>query len=204
MNNLLFVLVFFHCLSLHAQCDNNLIKNGSFELDSIGSPKFATFWDFRSGSSDIENADDDFSELGLEWGQTPLSSNDGGNWCNIGHFDNNGDPKNEIVGQTVFLTSSLPHRLEFEFTAQIMGTDQFDLTGYAAIDVFINGELIYTTPLDTTLFTWEKVSITFIPNQNENLIHFRINPDIEVERVRYVAIDGVCLRPVRTGMFCEP
>lgn len=191
-----------------SQCANNLIKNSSFELDSIGENQVGSHWIAVLGSPDIDNALDEFPPIGSNttWTDTVLSSSDGGNWQNIaGHTSFDSFQSFESVGQEVVLQNSIPHILEFEFTAQDFGPSIMR-SAHAAIDVFINNDKVYTSHLDTVLFVWEKVEFSFTPKSKKILIRFMVNPDLDVAlgKTKYVAIDGVCLRATRMSMFCDP
>lgn len=203
---LIFLFAFCYLVSF-SQCENNLIKNGSFELDSVGTNITGQYWD-NIGTPDIDNANDSFPNIGgnTVWSDVIINSCDGGNWQNIsGIVSLSGNITLEAISQKIQLDNSTPHSLEFEFTAQSI-TPSFPGKGFAAIDVFIDNSLFFTTPIDSTLFTWEKYSVTFIPKSDEILIEFKINPSLSIEqgKTKYIAIDGVCLTPIKTGMFCEP
>ncbi len=191
-----------------SQCPGNLIKNGSFELDSVGEGVTGMFW-YSNSSPDIDNALDSFANIGVNtvWSDSIISSSNGGNWQNIGGIVTLvvGNTEIECLGQRVTLKESVPHILEFEFTAQNI-FPSFPGNAFAAIDVFIDDSLIYTTKVDTTLFTWENVSVTFTPEKSVINIEFKVNlfNPLEPGKAKYVAIDGVCLKPVETGMFCDP
>lgn len=194
-------------VGLSSQCESNLIKNGSFELDSIGEGVTGMFW-YSNQSPDLDNASDNFPNLSTFaiWSDTVISSNDGGNWQNIGGLlTQGGNTVNECLNQRVKLNKSVPHVLNFEFTAQdIIPSARRD--AYASINVFIDNELIYTTEIDSTLFSWENASVTFTPKHDEIDIGFKINlyNPAEPGKAKYVAIDGVCLRPIEMNMFCDP
>lgn len=191
---------------LLSQSKNNLIRNGSFEIDSIGQSVSVQFWESVSGTPDIDNAKDAFSVSGNLWSGVVVSSIDGGNWVNIGGtIPLSGLKAFESIGQVVELSQSIPHKIEFEYTSQSIKPALSD-SGYSAIDVYVNYELVYTTPIDSTLFTWNKSSFTFIPQKKINFIQFQINSDLAIEpgRNKYVAIDGVCVMPIKASMFCEP
>ena len=182
--------------------------NGSFELDSIGENITGMYWKSEL-SPDIDNGLDQFPNVGnssVMWSDSVLRSNDGGNWQNLSGFVTlNGVATLESIGQQVELQLSTPHELIFEFTAQNT-KPSFPGLGYAAIDVFIDGELEYTTNVDSTLFTWEKVNFIFTPKKRTIFIQFKINPVLAFEpgKEKYIAIDGVCLRPISMGVFCDP
>jgi len=190
----------------YSQCASNLIKNGSFELDSVGENITGMFWEQIEGTPDIEDA----SDLDTPYGATydsgkPQMSCDGGNWQLIGaSFANaSGQPTFESIEQTIELTNSVPHQLSFEYCSKAIFSGSEERQ-YGAIDVFINDELIYTTDLDTTLYSFEKVSTTFTPNIQNITLKFRVSEIVNPISIKVMGIDGVCLRPIVTGFFCEP
>jgi hypothetical protein len=193
--------------TINCQCDNNLILNGSFELDSIGEAITAQYWISVEGTPDLDNANDNRPQIGnRNWDGQVLSSSDGGNWQNIAYRVNvSGVQQFEIIGQEVTFEKCIPHILEFEFTSQIIETSQ-TRNGHSAVDVYLDNLLIHTTELDTTVFTWENVKIKFTPVRKESRLEFHINPNLNFEGaniIKYIAIDGVCLRPIPMGMFCK-
>lgn len=190
------------------QCNNNIIKNGSFELDSIGEAITSQFWYAPIGSPDLDNADDDWPQINdQKWDGQVLESEDGGNWQNISYIDLNfGLEVFEGLGQRVTFEKCIPHILEFEFTSQIIETFR-TRNGHSAVDVYLDNRLLHTTNIDTSVFTWEKVQIIFTPTNKSAKLEFYVNSSLNYEGIRilkYVGIDGVCLRPVKMGMFCEP
>lgn len=187
----------------YGQCENNLIKNGSFEIDSIGEGVTGTHWITLSGSPDLDNNIDSLNAFGAAWNGKVQESFNLGNWQNIGYRALNGDTLSEGIGQIVLLEKSIPHKLKFEFASQIYGGNALNRTWFSALDIIIENEIVFTTHLDTTIHTWEIVEFEFTPPKSEIFIEIRINPDLNKEPFKYVAIDGFCLYPIKIGMFCK-
>jgi hypothetical protein len=221
MTHKIYIIILFTCIGKsYGQCPNNLIRNSGFENDIVGSDITGQFWETINGNPDIDNARDSLAPLGF-WNQFPIdSSENGGNWQNIQLtliMDNviinpgTGDTINivqadtisESFGQHIVLNSSLPHVIEFEFAAQILGVNPSGRSWHAAVDVLIDEEVRFTTELDTTVFMWKKSSFVFVPTKKDILLSFQINPHLRPEFVRYVAIDGVCVRPMPYISNCE-
>lgn len=154
----------------------------------------------------MDNSIDNFSVTGLPWYENIIESNNGGKWQNITAVMIGDSIFIESFGQKINIERSIPHKIYFEFTSQKFAFTREDQDWYAAVDVLLNNNLIYTTPIDSTRFSWETHEIIFIPNQKEIEISFRINVDNfnSVDGTqKYVGIDGVQLCPIKTGMFCE-
>ena len=182
---IIFILISF---SLNSQCKGNLIRNSGFELDTVSGSTTGKFWKAVDGTPDLDNSLDSFPSLGGgTWNQFPIDpSPNRGNWQNIGLtlatadtiLNSQGDTVliitadtlRESFGQHIRLQSSLPHILEFEYTAQIVGENRTNRSWHAAVDVLIDGKTVYTSPIDTTVFTWESASFEFIPVKQDIFI----------------------------------
>jgi hypothetical protein len=203
---LTFTLLLIVNFSATSQCQGNLIKNGSFELDSVGEAITGTSWETFRGTPDIDNDQDSLTGFGATYDfGFPQSSSDGGNWQGIVYNLAFGasDTFPESFGQSFTFNKSIPHIISFEFASQAFIQIPKE-EWYAAVDVLINNELVYTTALDTTLYTFEKVSFPFVPQEQNVTIGFRINPTLNLSVFKLIAIDGVCIRPIAQGRFCEP
>lgn len=189
--------------NLNSQCNENIILNPNFEKDSIeGRSITGIDWTTLRGTPDLENANDSISGTGI-WFTFPIpESTNGGNWQNIAFNVIGIDTIDERVGQNINFNSLIPHRLSFEFAAQVPSRVLINSSYHASVDVLVNEELIFTTEIDTTLFTWEKTSFIFTPKTKETLLEFRINTSGRTER-KYVALDGFCLKPLHLIDFCE-
>jgi len=196
-------------ITLNSQCERSIIKNGSFELDSVGAGITGKYWTSIIGSPDIENAGDDIytPNSNLSWSDEVLNSSNGGNWQIIGLLVSyDGEYSYESFGQEIHFKRCIPHTLEFEFTA-LNFRQNIRGNGFLAIDVFINDDLIHTTEVDSTLFTFEPISVTFTPKTKVGTISFRINQELNYEpypAFKFAAIDGICIRPNVMEMFCKP
>jgi len=203
---LLLVSLFYNSICF-AQCPNNLIKNGSFELDTVGEAITGKFWTTIEGTPDIEDTADSNLPNGAtyDFGE-PKSSNDGGNWQILGSYfpeSQNQDTLNESIGQIIKLERSIPHKLSFEYVSMAF-LDSGIEGWYGAIDVFINGELVFTTDISSSLYNFETAFFTFTPTVQDIILEFRTSKTVNPTTLKIMGIDGVCLRPVTTGFFCEP
>ena len=200
------ILLTFLISNVSSQCVNNVIRNGSFELDTLGEGVTGKFWELLEGQASIDDASDTITPFGGPYKNgMPQPSSDGGNWqqlyCNT-FVVPQGDTLNTRVSQVVELQSSRPHVLEFEFASLSFIGSNPELD-YSAIEVLINDELILISKLDTTLYSFERESVVIVPNSKELIIEFRISKEVNPSFLKLVALDGVCLRPVSMGMFCD-
>jgi hypothetical protein len=203
---LTFALLLIINFSANSQCQGNLIKNGSFELDTVSDAVTATFWGAINGTPDIDNDQDSLTGFGSRYVYgLPQSSFDGGNWQSIIFNSSPGvfDTLPESFGQPINFIRPIPHVISFEFAAQAFRSIPLE-DWFASIDVLINNEVVYTTAIDSTLYSFEKVSFFYVPEEKNVIIGFRINPILNRSFYKLVAIDGVCVRPIAQGRFCEP
>jgi hypothetical protein len=200
---LIYVLCFLVKANLNSQCNDNIFLNPGFEKDTIvGESITGIDWIALQGTPDLENANDSISGTGV-WFTYPIpESSNGGNWQNIAFRVIGIDTIDERIGQSISFNSLVPHRLSFEFAAQVPTAFLINSSYHAAVDVIANGELIFTTEIDTTLFTWENTSFIFTPKTRETLLEFRINTSGKIER-KYIALDAFCLKPLHLINFCE-
>lgn len=204
---LIFLVYLFQNQLYYTQCPENLIKNGSFELDTVGENITAMHWETLEGTPDIENADD----LELPNGATydfgiPESSKDGNNWQLLRSFfpeSQNQDTLNESIGQSITFSTSVPHELSFEYASMAFTPTSID-QWLGAIDVLIDGEIIFTTDTNFELYTFEKAFLTFTPDTKNILLEFRTSKVKNPATLKIMGIDGICLKPITTGFFCEP
>lgn len=201
------IILFLQYLPYYTQCPNNLIKNGSFELDSVGEAITGMFWTTLDGTPDIEDAADSNLPNGAtyDFGE-PKSSDDGGNWQILGSYfpeSQNQDTLNESIGQIIKLERSIPHQLSFEYVSMAF-LDSGIEGWYGAIDVFINGELYFTTDISSSLYNFETAFFVFTPTVQDILLEFRISKTVNPTTLKIMGIDGICLKPITTGFFCEP
>ena len=162
-------------------CSSNAFVNGGFEGNQ-GEAIVASGW---AGTS-TPDCNDAFSPLmttpGYIWSGTPISSPSGGIWQNL--YDS------ETVTQTVTLIPNINYNFCFEYTAQSIEVPSFELINFpAAVNVIINGSLVYTTPIDSIMFDWSSVCFGYTPTKSSNVVEFM------PANVGYIAIDGVCLSP---------
>ncbi len=157
------------------------MTNGSF-TSLEGANVTAPGWITGSSTPDINDA---FGPLnttdGYLWTGTPISSSDGGTWQNL--FSG------ESVQQTVNVSIGQCYTLFFEYAAQGITNSEIPYDGPVGVDVFIDGVLEYSTPDDSTQYTWESAYYTFIPTNSSITITFKPS------KLQYIGIDGACLLP---------
>ncbi len=177
-NLILLFLFFCSSVQLVAQCPGNLITNGSF--DSMeGEAVTAPGWSANS-TPDIN---DPFGPLnttpGYNWTGTPEASEDGGTWQNMYGA--------ESVSQTLSLVAGETYTVSFEYASMGIEATGLLFDDPTQVQVSIANNVIYTSPLDNTLFTWEKVCFSFVAPNNVVTLRFQPLP------MTYVGIDGICL-----------
>jgi len=183
---LMFTLVLLFSNSVISQCEENIIANGSFN-DSLGYNVTAAGWFADLDPSHTPDINDDSGTLyttssSYNWIGVPVPSLNGGSWQNI--FGP------EIIYQVVDLDSTKTYSLCFEYAAQgisIPNNPNLTFEDPVGVEIFINNSLLSTTPLDSTLYTWESICFEFTPLVTENQIMFKATSD------NYLAIDGACL-----------
>lgn len=174
------ILSIFSTIQLVAQCPDNLLTNGSFNSNE-GEAVTAPGWNAIS-TPDVNDA---FGQVntsnGYTWtGGTPEASEDGGTWQNL--------YSTEALTQTLILVAGQTYTVEFEYAAMGIVSSGFLFSDPSGIQVLIANNQIYSSPIDNTLFTWEKSCFTFVaPN---NVVTLQFQPSV-IET--YVGIDGVCV-----------
>jgi hypothetical protein len=184
MNKWIFIFAssFFYSQYIFAQCNGNLFKNGSF-THTTGEDVHTEGW--RVGSTPDVNTHNDTlrTTSGYVWIGKPLPSFNGGTWQNL-------YSQREYLEQTVNVKPGEWYTIRFEYAAQgieVPGSTIFkDPVG---IYIYIDGELVYSSPEDRTQYTWEKGCYLFIAKSSS--ITIRSSASIE----QYVGLDGVCLQP---------
>lgn len=128
------------------------------------------------------------STPGYVWVGLPLISPNGGTWQNLW------GP--ETIQQSVVTVPGQLYEVCFYYAAQsITLPGQFTFDDPVGIEVYVNGPLWYSSPLDTTEFTWESACTTIHASGTTTTIAFGAST------MNYVAIDGACMTPLDpTGM----
>ncbi len=166
---------------LKGQCFNNLIVNGSF-TDTIGINLAANGWS-KIFTTDINDANNPLYTSGncYEWIGTPIPSTDGGTWQNI-FF-------REAIFQSISVIKSHKYNISFEYAAHgiecLSGNLKYDQP--VGVNLYINDSLYFSTPFDSTQYSWEFYNFSFIAP--DSLIKIKITTNTE----NYVGIDGFCL-----------
>lgn len=160
-----------------AQCPNNLLVNGSFSSikgENITAPGWTS-----SGTPDIN---DEIGPLqtspGYVWFGLPLASTDSGTWQNLFYNETVSQSVNVIQGQTYYFC--------IEYASQSIDLNGAPISFPAGLDIYVDG-LRFSTDLDTSMFTWEKICLSFVANSSLATI------EIVPSGVEYIAIDGACL-----------
>lgn len=173
------------------QCVGNLLQNGSF-TGSKGTNVTAPGWvasNIFGNSPDLNDAVGPLhSSPTYNWTCTPVPSSDGGTWQSL-------CSPIEAVEQTISLTQGQSYTLKFEYAAQGVASSTY---GYSysdpvGVSVYINGVLVYTTPIDNTQCSWETACFIFVASSP--VITMRLTPSTG----QYLGIDGACLLPTTTG-----
>jgi len=181
------ILFIFQSSSLWGQCSGNLISNGSF-TSVEGEGVVAPGWiggPIPNGSPDIN---DEFGPLntspGYFWVGIPLASPDGSTWQNL--------YGNETVSQTVLVSVGQPYQFCMQYASQkFTGT-----TGYVAYKLYLNNNLVYTAPIDSSYFSWENACYSFIAT--DSILNLKIGTVLS--GFGYLAIDGGCLNGIVSGV----
>ncbi|MBP6456836.1 MAG: T9SS type A sorting domain-containing protein [Chitinophagaceae bacterium] len=159
-------------------CSNNLIINGSFNSFK-GQDVTATPWQ-DTLTPDI-NDENGFLQttLGYNWTGIPIASNDDSTWQNLFGA--------EYISQSVNVITGQPYKICFEYAAQGIVSGSLIFNDPVGIKLYINNVLEFSTPLDSSQYTWEKACYSFIANTSSVEILFLPSSQ------QYIGIDGVCL-----------
>lgn len=164
------------------QCSNNIIYNGSFELDSTGSGVVSQGWEGYV-DPDLHSIDSQKPSSQWEWTGNLSLSSQGGNWQNLGGI--------ESISQEVTLQKGLRYLVSFEFVNQPITSDIWETTTVdtAEIVVFINGNLAHRTGYDLSPYSWETSCFSFVADSTQSLVTFTTNGFLNT----YVALDNICI-----------
>lgn len=167
--------------NIYAQCTGNLLNNGSF-TSSVGVGVTAPGW-FGTVSPDINDASGFLNTSPCySWTGTPLVSSDSGTWQNL--------YGPETVAQNINVSPGQSYILCFEYAAQgIECGASFTFDDPVGVRIYLNGVLSFSTPDDTTQYTWETACFSFTPMSSP------LNIKFEPTQTQYVGIDGACLIP---------
>lgn len=170
-----------------AQCPGNLLLNGSFNSllgENVAAPGWTSF-----STPDVNDANNPVNTTpGYVWTATPIPSADGNTWQNL--FDT------ESLTQTVTnLTPGQSYTLSFEYCAQGITASGLTFEGPVGIKVLFGNNVVFVTPEDASVFTWEQACYTFVANSASLTLTFTTTT------YQYAAIDGVCLTPAANSFL---
>ncbi len=167
---------------LIAQCPDNLLDNGDME-GVLGENSLAFDWStdpYYGSTPDLNDASGQLNTSpGYNWIGTILASSNDGSWQNL--F------QNESIYQNVILEIGAEYSLCFEFASQGIESSGILFDDPIGVIFYLNNTLAYSTPLDTTPYSWETSCYIFTATQAFNNILFT------TDVYAYVGIDGVCL-----------
>lgn len=179
------ILTFLFVAALHSQCIGNLIVNGSFTAP-LGEDVHAHGWNVGS-TPDVNNAEGKlYTSTGYSWIDKPHASKNGGTWQNLYN-------QREYMEQTLDLKIGEIYTLRFEYAAQGIEASAMRFAGPIGINVYVNNDLVFTSPMDFTQYTWENTCYSFKATTVVNTIRLSASGD------QYVGLDGICLVK---GDFC--
>jgi hypothetical protein len=192
--------VFFVPSAISSQCSGNKLVNGSL-TGPKGAVTIAPGWQTEAPTPDLNDA---FGPLqtspGFRWVGTPVPSPDGGTWQNV--FSG------EAFAQTVTVVSGEPYKVSFFYASQGITERHPDslltgggshFVGPISIGVLNYSISLFSTPLDTSQYSWESASFVFTPTSSSVKLVF------VCQNTGYGAVDGVCLQRVaETGLADDP
>lgn len=160
-----------------AQCPNNVVTNGSFNGDT--GPTYAADDWIGMNTPDVNDVNTTEPTWGWMWSGVPEASPDGGTWQNI-YFT-------ETVRQSIQLEVGLTYHVQFYYAAQGLTSENYEIIGAVGVEMFLDDELLLTTPSDTSFYSWETACFTFVAETSTaELILSASTP-------YYVAVDGLCI-----------
>ncbi len=155
----------------------NLFTNGSFN-GIVGEDKHGEGWNPGS-TPDLNDTNGTlYTSTGYVWVGKPQSSKDGGTWQNLYSY-------REFLEQRVALEKGETYTIIFEFSSMPIAAGTYVYDQPVGIDVYIDDEIKFTTPLDKTPYTWETVCFQFKASLTSHLIKFAASAE------QYAGIDGV-------------
>ena len=164
--------IIFSFTNVKSQCFGNLFINGSFS-DTVGKAIIAPGWN-GTGTPDVNDVSGLlFTTSGYTWTGTPISSANGGTWQNL--FSSA-----ESVQQTINVIPNKLYSLSFEYAAQGIHSDTIIFyDNPVGINTYIDGVLSFTTPDDTTQYTWE--SANYIFSTSNSVVTIKFSPTQTVQ-----------------------
>ena len=167
---------------LYSQCPSNLLVNGSLE-DDVQSARPADGWTTFLSDPDVTD-DGPWPSNNIVWAGQPVSSTDGGTWQSfVGPF--------EHIEQIVELEPGCRYKLELEYASQSIFSYVTNDTLFGdptGVKITINDQLMLTSDIDNSLFTWESTCLSFFAEQETTTI--KVSGIIDFG---YLGVDGLCL-----------
>jgi len=166
-------------LMIISQNLDNLFKNGSFN-GTKGEDKHGAFWSVGSTPDLNDEHGNVNTSTGYVWTKQPKPSKDGGTWQNL-------YSEREYLEQDVQLEVGESYTISFEYSAMGIKASGMEFSSPVGIYVYINGVIVFKTPRDITLCTWENATYQFKATTAHTTIRFSASDD------QYAAIDGAVL-----------
>ncbi len=173
---ILFLLVSGHLMS---QSSKNLFVNGSF-VGTVGEDHHGEGWNTGSTPDLNDTSGILHTSTGYTWIKKPLPSTDGGTWQNLYSY-------REFLEQRVTVEPGKTYTILLEYAAQGIAAGSTIFDQPVGINIYIDDELKFSTPVDKSPYTWEQACFQFTPKLSSVLIRFSASHE------QYVGIDGVKL-----------
>jgi gliding motility-associated-like protein len=174
--NICFLMMMLPFIAL-AQCPNNVVTNGSFSGDT--GPTYAADGWTGMNTPDVNDVNSTEPTWGWMWSGVPVESPDGGTWQNI-YFT-------ETVRQTIQLEVGMTYHVQFYYAAQGLTSENYEIIGHVGVEMFLGDEPLFTTPLDTSFYSWEAACFTFTAETTTTELI------LSASTPYYVAVDGLCI-----------
>ena len=190
MRTIQLLILFLPIISL-AQCDGNILLNGDFESDTIGSRVTGIYWDatFDPDINGLMSPNPDGPNGSWDWNGSLIPSSYGVQWQNM--FGP------ETISQSVQVQTGKRYLLSFEFANQQIffnTSDNVISSDTVSIVVSINGIPSFESINAYDLFVWQSACYSFIIQEDSVTITFEVNTPGGIDRKDgYIGIDNICL-----------
>ena len=171
--------LFFICIIHLSFAQVNIFKNGSFN-GLVGEDQHGEGWNTGSSPDLNDTSGILHTSTGYSWIKKPTPSVDGGTWQNLYSY-------REFLEQRVTVEPGKTYTILLEYAAQGISAGTYKYDQPVGIDIYIDEELKFSTPVDKTPYTWESACFQFTPKLNSVIIRFSASAE------QYVGIDGVKL-----------
>ena len=176
---ILSLLLGFTIHSATSQLSTNLFLNGSF-YGNVGEDQHGEGWSAGSTPDLNDTSGTLYTSTGYVWVKKPVQSSDGGTWQNLYSY-------REFLEQKVTLEKGETYTIIFEYASQPIVAGSYKYDQPVGIDIYIDGELKFTSTTDKTPYTWESACFQFKAMIGSVIIKFSASDE------QYVGIDGVKL-----------